>query len=65
MANPNNKTLKELVVPNVTYQPLCIKYHEVDGAFQLNYGIIHLLSTIHGLIGRDYHRHLREFHVVC
>ena len=25
MANPNNKTFKELAAPDVTYQPLCIE----------------------------------------
>ena len=65
MANPNNRTLKELAAPDVTYQPLCIEYPEVDGAFELKSGLIHLLPTFHGLVGEDPHKHLKEFHVVC
>ena len=49
MVNLNNKTLKELVALDVTYQPLCIEYPEVDGTFKLKSRLIHLLPTFHGL----------------
>ena len=42
MTNSNNKTFKELVALNVTYQPLYIEYSEVEGAFELKSRLIHL-----------------------
>ncbi|RDY02129.1 hypothetical protein CR513_14461, partial [Mucuna pruriens] len=50
MAN-NDRTLKELATLDVTYE--------------LKFGLIHLLSKFHGLVGKDPHKHLKEFHVVC
>ena len=50
MAN-NNKTLKELAAPDVTYQPLCIEYPDLDVDFELRSGLIHLLPKYHGLAG--------------
>ena len=35
IANLNNKTLKELITFNVKFQPLCLNYPKVDGAFKL------------------------------
>jgi len=63
--NMDNKILKELVAPDVTYQPLCIQYHELEADFELKFGLIHLLPKFHGLVGEDPHKHLMEFHVVC
>ena len=65
MANLHARTLKELAALDITYQPLCIEYPEVDGAFELKSGLIHLLPTFHGLVGEDPHKYLKEFHVVC
>ena len=65
MANNNNKTLKELAAPDLNLQPLCIEYPNLDATFELKSGLIHLLSTFHGLAGEDPHKHLKEFHVVC
>ncbi|RDY12784.1 hypothetical protein CR513_02382, partial [Mucuna pruriens] len=48
----NNRTLKELAMLDVLYQPWCIQ-------------LIHLLPKFHGLAGEDPHKHLKEFHVVC
>jgi len=59
------RTLKELAAPDVTYQPLCIQYPELDADFELKSGLIHLLPKFHGLAGEDPHKHLKEFHVVC
>ena len=64
MANSNNRTLKELAIPNVTYQPLCIEHFKVNGVFELNFGLIYLLPIFHGLTSEDPHKHLKEFHVV-
>ena len=65
MANNMNRTLKELAAPDVRYQPLCIQYPDIDVAFELKSGLIHLLPRFHGLVGEDPHKHLKEFHVVC
>ncbi|RDX80767.1 hypothetical protein CR513_38643, partial [Mucuna pruriens] len=45
----NNKTLKILTTPNITYQPLCIQYCELEISFELKFGLIYLLSKFHGL----------------
>ncbi|RDX76490.1 hypothetical protein CR513_43519, partial [Mucuna pruriens] len=47
----NDRTLKELARPDVTYE--------------LKSGLIHLLPKFDGLVGEDPHKHLKEFHVVC
>ena len=60
-----NRTLKELAAPDVTYQPLCIQYPNLDADFELRSGLIHLLPKYHGLAGEDPHKHLKEFHVAC
>ena len=59
------RTLKELAALNVNQQPLCITYPTIDAAFELKYGLIHLLPSFHGFSGEDPHKHLKEFHVVC
>ena len=61
----NNKTLKELAAPDLNQQPLCIEYPMLDAAFELKSGLIHLLPTFCGLVRKDPHKHLKEFHVVC
>jgi len=61
----DNKTLKELLAPNVTYQALCIQYPLLDVDFELKFALIHLLPKFHGLAGEDPYKHLKEFHVVC
>jgi hypothetical protein len=61
----NNRTLKELAAPDVTYQPLGIQYPDTDMPFELKSGLIHLLPKFHGLAGEDPHKHLKEFHIVC
>jgi hypothetical protein len=61
----NNRTLKELAAPDVTYQPLGIQYPDTNMPFELKSGLIHLLPKFHGLVGEDPHKHLKEFHIVC
>jgi len=68
--NPNSKTMdertfKELVVPDVSIQIICIQYPNVDVQCELKSGLIHLLPKFHGLVGEDPHKHLKEFHTVC
>ncbi|KAE8705810.1 tRNA dimethylallyltransferase 2 [Hibiscus syriacus] len=63
MAN-EERTLRELAAPNVNQQPLCINYPTLEVAFELKYGLIHLLPTFHGLENEDPHKHLKEFHVL-
>ena len=65
MVNMNNKTLKEFDVSNVTYQSLFIDYLEFDVAFELKYGLIHMLCTLCDLANEDPYKHLKEFHVMC
>lgn len=59
------RTLRELATPNVNQQPLCIEFPNIEVAFELKSGLIHLLPTFRGLAGEDPHKHLKEFHVVC
>ncbi|XP_062086125.1 uncharacterized protein LOC133792231 [Humulus lupulus] len=59
------RTLKELAVPNLDQQPLCIQYPPLDVNFELKSGLIHLLPSFHGLPGEDPNKHLKEFHIVC
>ena len=61
----NDCTLKELATPDLDQQPLCIQYPHLEVAFELKFGIIHLLPTFHGFAGEDPNKHLKEFHVVC
>ncbi|RDX98924.1 hypothetical protein CR513_18096, partial [Mucuna pruriens] len=63
----NDRTLKELAMPDVVYQPLCIQYLQLEPtqSYELNYSLIHLLPKFHGFAGEDPHKHLKEFHVVC
>ncbi|RDX98917.1 hypothetical protein CR513_18105, partial [Mucuna pruriens] len=63
----NDRTLKELGMLDVVYQPLCIQYLQLEPtqSYELNYSLIHLLPKFHGFAGEDPHKHLKEFHVVC
>ncbi|RDX88071.1 hypothetical protein CR513_30380, partial [Mucuna pruriens] len=62
----NDKTLKELVTFDVVHQPWCIQYPQLEPAqtYELKSDLIHLLPKFHGLVGKDAHKHLKEFHVV-
>ncbi|XP_039051554.1 uncharacterized protein LOC120192961 [Hibiscus syriacus] len=64
MAN-EERTLRELAAPNMNQQPLDIDYPTLEVAFELKYGLIHLLLTFHGLENKDPHKHLKEFHAIC
>src|SRR3954471_9025875 len=59
------RTLTQLVVPNVNYNGLCIDYPAGDTPFELEYGLTHLLPRFNGFAGEDSHKHLKEFQVVC
>ncbi|RDX86910.1 hypothetical protein CR513_31691, partial [Mucuna pruriens] len=63
----NDRTLKELATSDVMYQPWCIQYLELEQvqSYELKSGLINLLPKFHGLVGKDPHKHLEEFHVVC
>ena len=65
MALAKNQTLKELVAPTLDQQPLCIDMPQLEVAFELKSGMIHLLPTFHSFAGEDPNKHLKEFHVVC
>ena len=65
MTLARNQTLKELATPTLDQQPLCIDIPQLEVAFELKSGMIHLLPTFHGLAGEDPNKHLKEFHVVC
>nr|XP_027109063.1 uncharacterized protein LOC113728909 [Coffea arabica] len=59
------RTLRELATLNVNQQPLCITYPNIEEAFELKFGLIHLLPTFCSIAGEGPHKHLKEFHVVC
>ena len=58
MAAAYNRTLKELATPNLDQQPLCIQYPNLEVAFELKSGLIHLLPTFHGFVREDPNKHL-------
>ncbi|CAN6691949.1 unnamed protein product [Malus baccata var. baccata] len=60
----DNRTLRELAMPNTDQQPLCITYPNVEGGFELKSGMIHYLPQFHGFSTEDANKHLMEFHVV-
>nr|KYP32798.1 hypothetical protein KK1_046423 [Cajanus cajan] len=62
---PRERTLREMATPDFTYESLCIQYPEEDVPFVLKTGLIHLLPKFHGHTGKDPHKHLKEFHIVC
>ena len=45
MAVADNRTLKELATPDLDQQPLCIQYPNLEVAFELKSGLIHLLRS--------------------
>ena len=59
----DERTLRELAAPDVSFQTMCIQYP--DEQCELKSGLIHLLPKFHGLAGEDPHKHLKEFHTVC
>ena len=61
----DQRTLKQLVVPDVNYNDFCIEYYDVSVPFELKFGLIHLFPRFSGLAGEDPHEHLKEFEVVC
>ena len=61
---PRERTLRERVAPDFTYESLCIQYPDEDVPYVLKTGLIHLLPKFHGLAGEDPHKHLKEFHIV-
>ncbi|PIN21706.1 DNA-directed DNA polymerase [Handroanthus impetiginosus] len=61
----HKRTLRELAAPDLTQQPLCIEYPQLDVLFELKSGLIDLLPTFRGLENEDPHKHLKELHVVC
>lgn len=65
MAQPEERTLRDLSTPNVDRQPLCITYPTMTGNFELKSGLIHLLPSFSGRGSEDHHKHLKEFIIVC
>jgi len=59
------RTLRELVAPNMAIQTLCIEYPDLDVECELKSALIHFLSKFHGLAGEDPRNHLKEFHIFC
>ncbi|RDY08770.1 hypothetical protein CR513_06949, partial [Mucuna pruriens] len=62
----NDRTLKELAMLDVVYQPWCIQYPQLEPTqtYELKSSLIHLLPKFHGLVGEDPQKRLKEFHVV-
>ena len=55
------RTLRQLVDLDVSYNGLCIDYLAADTPFESKYDLIHLLSKLNSLTGEDPHKHLKEF----
>ncbi|KAF1870584.1 hypothetical protein Lal_00025819 [Lupinus albus] len=62
---PRERTLREHVTPDFTYESLCIQYPNDDMQYVLKTRLIYLLPKFHGLAYEDSHKHLNEFHIVC
>ena len=62
----NNRTKRELAAPDLTQQPLCITFPNLNENthFELKSGLIYLLPCFHGLSNEELHKHLQEFDVV-
>jgi len=63
MVAARQQTLKDLVVPNVENQPLCINIDN-NINFMLKSRFIHLLPIFNGLARENPHTHLKEFHII-
>jgi len=61
---PHERTLREMVAPDFTYESLCIEYPDEDVPYVLKTRLIHLLPKFHGLAGEDPHKNMKEFHIV-
>ncbi|RDX84441.1 hypothetical protein CR513_34516, partial [Mucuna pruriens] len=61
----NNRTLKELAIPNVVYQRWFIQCPPLEPAqsYELKSSLIHLLPKFHGHASEDLPNHLKEFHM--
>ncbi|KAL0420472.1 UNVERIFIED_CONTAM: hypothetical protein Slati_3070100 [Sesamum latifolium] len=62
--NPE-RTINGMTSLDLSQQPLCIEYPNLDVDFELKSSLIHLLPTFCALAGEDPHKHLKEFYVVC
>ncbi|KAL4329345.1 hypothetical protein AHAS_Ahas13G0290800 [Arachis hypogaea] len=62
---PRRNSLKEAGAPDLDLQPLQILYPALDPNFELNSGMINLLSKYNGLPGKDPLKHLKDFQVAC
>jgi len=62
---PRERTLREMVALDFTYESLCIQYPDEGVPYVLKIGLIHLLPKFHGLASEDPHKHLKEFHIFC
>ena len=49
------RILRELSTSNVNQQSLYIEFSNIDVAFELKYGVIHLLLVFHDLPSEDPH----------
>ncbi|KAL4287353.1 hypothetical protein AHAS_Ahas19G0177700 [Arachis hypogaea] len=66
MAEPPRRiTLKEAGAPDITLQPVQVRYPNLDAYFELETGMINLLPKYNGLPGEDPLKHLKDFQVVC
>lgn len=61
----NNRNLRQLFALDVTYNALCIEYIEVTKSLELKSSLMDLLPKFNGIEGKDPHKHLKDFHVVC
>ena len=62
-----NRTLRQLAAPDLTQQPHCINYPDLNAnaTFELKSRLIHLSPQFRGTVGEDPHKHFTKFHVVC
>lgn len=65
MGHIPESTLRELVEPDMTQQPLCIVNPKTTILFELKPDLNHLLLAFKGSVGENPHKHLKDFHVVC
>ncbi|KAL4337288.1 hypothetical protein AHAS_Ahas12G0095200 [Arachis hypogaea] len=65
MAAPQKVTLMEVGAPDITLQPLQVRYPDLDANFELKIELINFLPKHHRLPGENPVKHLKDFQVVC
>ncbi|OMO93852.1 reverse transcriptase [Corchorus capsularis] len=61
----DNRSMREIMAPNLNDQPLCIQYNMLNVPCELKTRFIHLLPKYNGLSGEDPIKHIKRFLMIC